>query len=216
MNEGRADSCWKRIGIWGDRSCAELKAHVHCRNCPSYAAGAARLFEVELSPENLAEQTARCAQPKAVVRPGTRAVVVFRLGAEWLALPAVLFRSIAPQRRVHSLPHRRDGLVLGVANLRGELIVCVSLAAALGLAAGPEANTATRLAVVARGGDRFVFPADEIAGLHRFSDEDLLPVPATLAHAQATYTRGILPWQGRSVAILDEELLFYTLNHRLA
>jgi chemotaxis-related protein WspD len=216
MNGSRAETCWQRIGIGGDRSCPELKAHVHCRNCPSYAAGAARLLEVELTPEQLAEQTARYAQPKALARPGARSVVIFRLGAEWLALPTAAFRSIAPPRRVHSLPHRRDGVVLGVANLRGELIVCVSLAAVLGLAAGPDVAAAPRLAVIAREGDRFVFPADEIAGLQRFDDAELLPVPATLAHAQATYTRGILPWQGRAVGVLDEPLLFHTLNHRLA
>src|SRR2546422_1979826 len=41
-----------------------------------------------------------------------------------------LFRSIAEvaeRRVIHSLPHRRTGIVLGVVNVRGELLVCVSL-----------------------------------------------------------------------------------------
>ena len=106
--------------------------------------------------------------------------------------------------------------MLGVANIRGELLICVSLGAALGIAGQTGASATSRLAVIVREGDRFVFPADEIAGLHRFDDEHLAPVPATLSHAQATYTRGILPWQQRSVGVLDDQLLFYTLNHSLA
>lgn len=212
-----AMSCWKRIGTWGDRSCGELREQVHCRNCPVYAAGAARLLDVEVSADYLAEQTRRYAQAKSVTRPGAQSVVVFRLGAEWLALPTALFSEIAPLRPIHSLPHRRDRIVTGVANVRGELLVCVSLGAALGLGTADASPAAgARLAVIAREGDRFVFVADEIAGLRRFDEDQLTPAPATLAHAQATYTRGLLEWQGRAVGILDDQLLFYTLNHSLA
>jgi len=206
--------CWKRIGIWGDRTCPELKQHIHCRNCPVYSQSAARLLDAPVPETYLATNARHYAQAKAVARPGARSVVIFRLATEWLALPTAVFREIATARPVHSLPHRRDRVVTGVANIRGELLVCVSLAAALGIerAAAPDA----RLAVMSREGARFVFPADEIAGLHRFDDADLSPVPATLAHAQAAYTRGILTWQGRPVGVLDDELLCYTLNRSLA
>ena len=30
---GTVDDCWNRIGVSGDRSCPELQAHLHCRNC---------------------------------------------------------------------------------------------------------------------------------------------------------------------------------------
>lgn len=208
--------CWKEIGTSGDRSCAELPAHVHCRNCPTFARGAARLLDVEVSADYLAEQARRFAQRKEIARPGARSVVVFRLGTEWLALPTAVFSEVAPLRPVHSLPHRRDGVVTGVANVRGELIVCVSLAATLQLGAETGRGDGARLAVLNRGGDRFVFVADEIAGLHRFDDGDLSPVPATLAHARTTVTRGMLAWRATSVAVLDDELLFRALNHRLA
>ena len=217
MNNGHGtSSCWKGIGIWGDRSCPELKTHVHCRNCPVYAEGAAQLLDVPVTPEYLAEQTRRYAQRKEVTKLGERSVVIFRLGAEWLGLPTSVFSEISPLRLVHSLPHRRDRVVTGVANIRGELLICVSLGAALGIPGETGTGSNARLAVVVREGDRFVFPADEIAGLHRFDDEQLAPVPATLSHAQATYTRGLLAWQQRSVGVLDDQLLFYTLNHSLA
>src|SRR3981081_1849213 len=40
------DDCWNRIGVHGDRSCAELQRHIHCRNCPVFAAAARALLDV--------------------------------------------------------------------------------------------------------------------------------------------------------------------------
>ena len=208
--------CWKRIGTWGDRTCPELKIHVHCRNCPVYAAGAARLLDSEVSDAYLNEHAHHYAQPKQGLRPGARSAVIFRLVDEWLALSTAVFREVAPLRPVHSLPHRRDRVVTGMVNIRGELLICVSLSATLGLADAPAVGAGTRFAVVSRESDRFVFPADEIAGLFRFNDSDLSPVPATLVHAQAAYTRGILTWRNRPVGVLDDQLLFYTLNRALS
>jgi len=208
-------SCWKQIGIWGDRSCPELVPHVHCRNCPVYADGAVRLLDVEVSPEYLATHAEQFARAKAVSRAGAESAVAFRLAGEWLALRTAVFSEIASRRPVHSLPHRRDRVIAGVTNIRGELIVCVSLTAALGIAEA-AAPAAARLAVLNREGSRFVFPADEIAGLVRFDAAELTPVPATLAHAQASYTRGMLAWQGRALAVLDDGRLFQALQQLLA
>jgi len=208
--------CWKRIGAWGDRSCEELKTHVHCRNCPVYSVGAAILLDAEVSESSLAENARLYAQVQEHVKPGARSVMIFRLATEWLALPTTVFLGVAPIRPLHSLPHRRDHVVTGITSVRGELLVCVSLTAALGIAGAQASGASARFAVVSREGDRFVFAADEIAELRRFDDSDLSPVPATLAHALAKYTRGMLAWREQSVGVLDDQLLFYSLNRRLA
>jgi chemotaxis-related protein WspD len=207
--------CWKRSGIWGDRSCPELKAHRHCRNCPVYSAGASRLLDAAISGEELVRRAAHYATPNAVERVGTLAIVIFRVGAEWLALPTSVWREVATPRPIHSLPHRRDQVVLGVANIRGELLVCVSLAVALGTATAAK-TVAARLAVVQLGHERFAFPADEIAGLHRHGTDELTPAPTTLARAQADCTRGMLTWEQRAVGVLDAGRVFQTLNRSLA
>ncbi len=36
------------------------------------------------------------------------------------------------------------------------------------------------------------------------------------ARARASYTRGLLAWEGRTVGVLDEGLLFYKLGRSLA
>jgi chemotaxis-related protein WspD len=210
------DSCWKHIGIWGDRSCVALPTHGHCRNCPVYSTGAARLLDREVSAEYLAAGARHYAQAKAAVRTGARSAVVFRVAGEWLALATAVFQEIAPLRPVHSLPHRRDALVSGLVNVRGELLVCVSLPVILGLATSSAASSATsRHVVIGRGAERFVFAADEVAGLHRYDDQTIVPVPATLAHAQAVHTRGIFHWQQHPVGLLDDGLLLHSLTRGL-
>jgi chemotaxis-related protein WspD len=206
--------CWNAIGTSGDRSCVELAVQVHCRNCPVYSAGAARLLDAAVTPEDLRQRAAEYAAPKVPERPGVVAVMIFRLQAEWYALPAALWREVAGPRPIHSLPHRRDQVVLGVVNIRGELLVCVSLGTALA-AEGPPA-AAPRLAVIQRAGERFAFPADEIAGLHRYDPAELGAAPVTLARTQVACTRGMFVWSDRPVALLDEERLFQVLNRSLA
>lgn len=217
MSAAPSETCWKQIGIWGDRSCPELTVHGHCRNCPVYSAGAARLLDTEVSADYLATGARLYAQPKVERRAGGKSAVVFCVGGEWLALPAAVFQEIAPVRPVHSLPHRRDTLVSGIVNVRGELLICVSLAAALGLGISAETpSAAARHAVVGRGADRFVFLVTEVPGIHRYDEHEVGPVPATLAHSQAIHTRGMLQWRERPVGLLDEDLLFRSLNRGLA
>ena len=64
-------------------------------------------------------------------------------------------------------------------------------------------------------GHHFVFPADEVRGVHRFQTPELTEPPATLAKIKLAYTKGILSWQGRAVGLLDAELLFSSLNRSL-
>jgi chemotaxis signal transduction protein len=52
--------------------------------------------------------------------------------------------------------------------------------------------------------------------MERFRARDLKDVPATIAHAQASYTQALLPLAGKSVGLLDEQRLFHTVGRTLA
>ena len=52
--------------------------------------------------------------------------------------------------------------------------------------------------------------------VHHYHPRDLKDVPATLAKAAATYTVGVLQWNGQTVGCLDDELLFYALSKGLS
>jgi chemotaxis-related protein WspD len=130
------DGCWKAIGIYGDASCAQLQQHIHCRNCPVYASAAAQLLDVDPPERYSQDWTAHVAAVPPPAQNETTSVVIFRVAAEWLALPSDVFKEIAADRLIHSLPHRRNGALLGVVNIRGELLVCTSLKHILGVEIG--------------------------------------------------------------------------------
>ena len=216
------NDCWNKIGVRGDGSCPELERHVHCRNCPVYSAAAAKLLDSDLPAGHLAEWTGHFAGEQKTEEAGTHSVVIFRIGAEWLGLPTAVFNEVVTLRAVHSLPHRRDGIVLGLANVRGTLLVCVSLGEVLGFEKTdlPKKDKAQthhrRLLVISREGNRLVFPVDEVHGIHRCQPSELKEVPATVAKATATYTKSMLAWRDKTVGCLDDQLLFYTLNRSLS
>lgn len=214
--------CWNRIGVWGDGSCPELKTAVHCRNCPTYSAAAAGILDREIDAQYLAHGARHFRTERQGVAQATDSVVIFRIGAEWLALSTGVFHEVCDLRAIHSLPHRRNGTVIGIANVRGALLVCVSLHGLLGIETAPAQDSTQRrlvhqrLLVASRDGERLVFPVDEVHGIHRFDPAQLSEAPATVAKSTATYTRAMLPWQDKAVGVLDDQLLFYSLNKSLA
>src|SRR5579859_2702256 len=126
--------CWNSIGVRGDGSCPALERHVHCRNCPTYAAAASELLDMQLPNDHLSQWTPRIAQRQApTTDTHTLSLVIFRLGEELLALPTDSFKEVVSGGTIHSIPHRRDGIVLGLTNIRGELVVCASLSQLLGV-----------------------------------------------------------------------------------
>ena len=131
-SRGVIDDCWNRIGVRGDGSCPELKQYVHCRNCPVYSAGAAELLDADAPASYFADRTAHFAEPAHAEEGETRSVVIFRVASEWLALPTSVVIEVANLLPIHSLPHRPNGVVLGLASVRGELLVCVSLGQVVG------------------------------------------------------------------------------------
>src|SRR5437870_1931260 len=119
-------TCWQTIGVYGNGECQELKEFVHCRNCPVYSTAAQRLLDRPLPADYQREWTQHFSKKETPGKPVKTSAVLFRIGAEWLALPAQTFQEIAERRPIHSLPHRRLGVVVGLVNVRGELLICVS------------------------------------------------------------------------------------------
>ena len=212
-------TCWNEIGVQGNATCPELKTFIHCRNCPVYSNAAVQLLDRPLLPQYRREWTEHFAKEKPLAAPTRASALLFRISAEWFALPTQAFQEVAEHRLVHSLPHRRQGVVLGLVNIRGELLICVSLGHLLGLDRLPPGETLRRtydrLLVTNWDGNRLVFPADEVCGVHRFQMLELKEPPATLGKSNLSYTRGLLSWQGRTVGYLDADRLFSTLNRSL-
>lgn len=213
-------ACWDDIGVQGNATCPELQKVIHCRNCPVYSQAGVQLLDRPLMPEYRRACTEHFAEERKLASPARHSALLFRINSEWLALPTPAFQEVAERRPVHSLPHRQQGIVLGLANVRGELLICISLGHLLGLVRGPLHETPrkiyARLLVAQWDGQRFVFPVEEVRGLLRFEAPELQEPPAILAKSRLSYTQSILHWQDRVVSLLDAELLFSSLNRRLA
>lgn len=166
--------------------------------------------------------TAHFAQPYALGERETDSGVLFRIGSEWYVFASTVVEEIAHLKTIHSIPHRRSRAISGITNIRGELLVCISLATLLAVeAAAPatenaDAPTSQRLLVLKRDDVHAVCPVDEVAGVIRFDPRTLTDVPGTLAHAASRYSRKLLPWRERFVGLLDDQLLFYTIKRSLA
>lgn len=128
--------CWQQIGVWGDRSCETLAQVPHCYDCSTYRAAGEELLSRPLPEKYLQEQTAQTAAPPPSVQSGNaQAALIFRLGREWLALEARFCQQILSPIAAHRLPHRSNRTLLGLVNVRGQLLLKVSLFDILGLSA---------------------------------------------------------------------------------
>jgi chemotaxis signal transduction protein len=219
---GRAlDDCWNRIGIQGDRSCLKLERHTHCRNCEVYAAAARALLDIALPPDHLAHWTSHVAKPREQRTERTESVLILRSGAEWLGLATAICGEVVCDRPIRSLPHRRHAAVLGLANVAGELVVCFSLAALLGIRPSEDEGVA-RLIIVNGADAPTALKVDEVHGTHRFDPRDLaraatiVPGTASSATSAGTHLAGTLRWRERTVGILDERALLARAGRCLA
>lgn len=211
-----SNRCWNEIGVHGDRSCRHLVQHVHCRNCPVYSAGGASLLDAPLPDGYRAHWAGHVARPVEREEAGLTSIVSFRLHSEWLALPTQVLNEVAGLRPIHSLPHRRGGVVLGLVNVRGELRTCVSLARLIGLDEAAGDASRARLLVAQHTGAPVAFVVDEVRGTQRYASRDLKHAPATVALAAAAYTKAVLPWREGFLGLLDEQKLFHAIDRSLA
>ncbi|WP_335943476.1 chemotaxis protein CheW [Pseudomonas sp. G166] len=206
------DDCWNRIGVHGDKSCALLPEHIHCRNCPVYSAAATRLLDRYALPRDDRDLVLAPVDSDVV----TRSLLLFRLGEEWLALTTRSLVEVAPLQAIHSLPHQRSRALLGVANVRGALVACLSLVELLDLEPGGTAvaggRIMPRMLIVAAPGGPVVVPVDEVDGIHAI-DERIL---ASASQSAGKFTRGVLQYKGRSLRWLDEEQLLSAVTRSLS
>ena len=82
-------------------------------------------------------------------------------------------------------------------------------------AAGTSRKGNGRLLVLRREGVRVVLPADEVSGVQRFHSKEFKEVPTTVSKAATAHSRAVLSWSGHVVGLLDEHLLFRTLQGSL-
>jgi chemotaxis-related protein WspD len=225
------NDCWNQIGVMGDRTCGELKTVIHCRNCKVYSAAGRSLLERNAPPEYLQEWTdilSEASTQQVGVGEGmlvratdTLSVIIFRLGNERLALPVNILQEVTPPYIIHAVPHRTNSVFLGLVNIRGETLLCISLRDLLGLESVAESADFShtinpqRMIVAGKNENKWVFPVDEVHGTYRFHLNEFKDAPVVISKASEAYTKGVVTWQGKKINFLDSEQFFYTLSHKV-
>jgi len=204
------NSCWRRIGVWGDRSCPELVAHTHCGNCPVFSEAGRSLLDRAAPDEYLAEWAEVLRKPPNA-HEETIAALLFRIGPQWLALPTAVVISVTEQRPVHRLPHRAIGVFTGLVNVAGELQLAFDLRALLELPVHAALHLSLscqvypRHILCRRDGQAFAFIADEVYGTAELATAQMQP--AVASGALAIFAKGKFLYRRRPILLLDDELL---------
>jgi chemotaxis methyl-accepting protein methylase/chemotaxis signal transduction protein len=213
--------CWTVSGSSGDHSCTRLNEHVHCRNCPTCIERARE----RLAPHQVLEDAAATYWNEVLAREcdvkpptDTLPLLVFRLGAQRFAIAVGLVQEITAIKPIHTIPYRTNAVLLGLANISGELRLCVSLRELLTDAASSAAAPAAhgtrrvyrRMLSLAQDDQRWTFAVDQVCGIHAIAQEAI--TPPTLSDAKATtYACGVSELEGHPVLHLDTQLLFSSL-----
>lgn len=151
----------------------------------------------------------------------TVSIVVFRLGKEWLGMSTVIFHEVAERRAVHKIPHLKSPTLMGLTNFRGQLRICIDMHKFLEISPTEHMSKKTssvvyqRMVAIQQEEDFWIFPVDEVLGIHSFDLTMQTNVPVTVSKSTANYMKGVLPWKNIQVGLLDEGLLLYSLKRSL-
>lgn len=167
-----------------------------------------RLLDQPLSAEELAGAAASAAKPADAGERGRMGIVLFGLGEETLALPASVVRRVTPFAAPVRIPHRSSGILRGVCNVRGDLVLCADLRALLGMGSGQKSEAemeSRRTMVIGPAQASWAFEVDRLKGIGRIDQNALASAPLTVEHALGAFVAGLAEVEGERVTVLDGE-----------
>lgn len=166
------DLCWSNKGIWGDSSCEELGGHVHCFKCPVYGEAGRKLFDREIPVDYIDEWANAIANAHEDTMSKNASLFVFKCGGQPFAIDMNHISELAPMRMIHKLPHRRDAIVRGLANINGELILTIDILKLFGISS--ELFSDEYIVVCKNGDEKFAFTASSLKGLATVEEASLI------------------------------------------
>ena len=125
--------------------------------------------------------------------------VVFKLGGEEYGFDILIVNAIETYHGVVPVPNAPD-YILGILNLRGEVIPVYSLRVKFGL---PEVeSTTSQLVVTKTNGMTVGFKVDAVDGIVEFSSKDLNEVPVII---KTKYAKLVANRNGKMIVLLDHD-----------
>ena len=168
-----------------------------------------RLLDRPLSEEDIRRATERVAQPRARPVRDVASLLLFRVGAERLAVRAVEVARVSRVAVVRRIPHRSNHIIRGLCNADGELLICADLSALLDLTETSHASAAQsgpsdprRMVVLGPESNRWAIEVDEVLGVQEFETASYKRPPVTVQKTMYRFTANLLSLAGDDVATL--------------
>jgi purine-binding chemotaxis protein CheW len=128
--------------------------------------------------------------------------VVFKLGQEEYGLDILIVNAIETYRGVVPVPNAPD-YILGMLNLRGEVIPVFSLRIKFGL---PEETLEHEQLIITRTKDMVVgYKVDAVCGIVEFLSKEISEVPVIVRSDKTKYAKYVANKDSKMILLLDHE-----------
>lgn len=136
--------------------------------------------------------------------------VSFRVGTQWFGVPVLAVQEVLTPQRLARIPLAPPEVV-GVLNLRGQLVTAINLHRMLDSRTQPE--HAAMNVVVREADELFALVVDEVGDVVSVPSQSIEPLPATLDTCWRDACDGVARWPNGLLAILEPgRLLNDSLN----
>jgi chemotaxis-related protein WspD len=164
--------------------------------------GLDELLARPLGASDLDRATAELAAPIVTRARRAMSVLAVRVGGELAAIPSTDVAKVVPPARPHRVPHRSNDVLLGIANHDGELLLCMSLEAALGIARSAD-RPRPALVVIGEVRDRWAFEVDEVVGVLDVAEGGSREAPVTVTASRNGCVERLVSTDAGEAALLD-------------
>lgn len=134
------------------------------------------------------------------VRKDLRRYVAFRVAKETYALPIDALHEISRLFQTTPVPHTAD-FVVGIGNVRGDVIPVIDLPTRLGLRS-TERSRSARVLIAHHEGERYGFVVDEVYEVVSIAPEDLEETPGAVAGPRSEFIAALGRYRGDILIIL--------------
>lgn len=165
-------------------------------------AGLDQLLARPLSEADLDRATAGLALPLEERSRSRTSLLAVRAGGEILAVHATEAAKVVAPSSVHRVPHRSNAVFRGLANHDGELLLCMSIEAALGLPVA-EVSAHRAFVVVELGRERWAFGVEGVIGVTDVDAERMRQPPMTVTAAKSGCVRSLAKIAEGEAIVLD-------------
>lgn len=168
-----------------------------------------------LTPELLRERAREYARTEETIQVlgEIKECLRFRLAREWFLVETIHIEKIVEPTRISRMPQQAE-FVIGMMNLRGEVILIMDMALLVNLP-GTKIQEHLRVIILKIGDVVTGFPVDEIVGAISLDTGRIQDSISTIKGIEAGFIKGLFKSEGEHFTWLDIEKVLSEMESRL-